>query len=369
MHSMHMNYGAALHSYAFQQYLKYNNCPSTIINYESIDEKHIKWPFLYPYRKTTSFNGIIKHILQWGFGGWNNYKKYLKFQAFFKNHYDCTKKCYTKEDLLTFTKLEEPFDIFVCESDVIWKTYGKGHLNDVFLLNIPCARDKIKVAYSPSLGSKPFSNEQLYIFKKATSDFSAISVRERQGAEYLSKVLEKKVEWVLDPTLLLTAKDYDKILKEPKEEKYLLVYNCMTDDTFMWKTAEKVGKERGLKVIEISNFYHNKFRCNHKVLTDIGIEEWLGFFKNADLIFCNAFHGLCFSVIFQKQFILFERDGSDFRMRNITEALKLNDRLILWDNKSLPKKFNDINYNEINKELEKYRKISFEFISKNILAL
>lgn len=41
MHSRHMNYGAALHSYAFQEYLFKKGCDSTIIDYESIDENKI----------------------------------------------------------------------------------------------------------------------------------------------------------------------------------------------------------------------------------------------------------------------------------------------------------------------------------------
>lgn len=368
-HSMHMNYGAALHSFAFQQYLMQQGQNSTIIDYESISNKHIKWPFLFPYNRITNIHSFIKHVLQWGLGGANNYNKYIKFKSFFKKHCICTKKCYTKKDLIALSELEEQYDIFVCESDVIWKTYGASGFNDVFLLNIPCAKGKVKVAYSPSLGSKPFTPEQVNIFKTAVSDFSAISVREKQGAEYLSKILEKKVEWVLDPTLLLKADDYGKILREPKETGYLLVYNCMTDDTFMWKTAEKLGKEKGLKVIEISNFYHNKFRCNHSVFTNVGVEEWLGYFKNADYILCNAFHGLCFSVIFHKQFLIFERDASDYRMKNISTALGIEDHLIPWNNKKIPNTIVDIDYKNVDEKLYELRQKSYNFISENILKI
>lgn len=141
----------------------------------------------------------------------------------------------------------------------------------------------------------------------------------------------------------------------------------MVNDRKMLQEAQILAKQLHLELIEISNFNLNKLLFKHKVKTDVGIEEFLGYFQHADFIVCNAFHGCCFSVIFQKQFFLFQRDSSDFRMKSITEGLGISDRLVPHTNKKIPENYNPINYTVVNKKLEELRLQSFEFIRQNII--
>ena len=141
----------------------------------------------------------------------------------------------------------------------------------------------------------------------------------------------------------------------------------MVNDVQMLKETSKLAERLGLEMIEISNYNVNKIKFNHKVKTDVGIEEWLGYFKYANFVVCNAFHGCCFSVIFQKQFFLFQRDGSDYRMKSITEGLGLSERLIPYYDKKLPQEINPIDYNTVNLKLSKLKKQSFYFIKQYIL--
>ena len=62
-------------------------------------------------------------------------------------------------------------------------------------------------------------------YKELLSDFDEILVREDYGADIVENLTEKRPEVVCDPTLLLTAEEWDKLLVEPKyKEKYILVY-------------------------------------------------------------------------------------------------------------------------------------------------
>lgn len=366
INSKHLNYGAALHSYAFQKYLEKLGCKSVIINYTplKIENYHIKYPILNrPF--STSFKGYMYHFCNWGLGFFSNLRKYRKFQRFFHEKTYITRNAYQYKDLINLSRIENyDFDTFVCESDVIWKTYDDIKFDDILYLNFPAANNKKKVAYSPSLSSKPFNSEELATFKQLVSSFSAISCREQQGAKYLSDILGKNIEWVLDPTLLLDAEDYKPIIKEPKEKGYILLYNCMVNDQSMVKEAIKYAQKKGKKLIEVSNWYVNKLYYNHTVKTDLGIEEFLGYFKNADEVICNAFHGLCFSVIFKKEFYLFIRDETDYRMQSITNALGLSSRLVLWSNRHIPTNVQKINYPEVYYRIAVHRKRSHLFINK-----
>ena len=368
------NYGAALHSWAFQQYLRKQGVDSVIIDYfpKAIEDWNLKFPVLHRNRPW-SLKYFVRDVVNWGgIGLINNYRKWKKIERFFANHSKKTLKKYHQNELLSITEIEgNRFDVFVCESDVIWKIGPNSRFDDVFLLKMPCAEGCIKIAYAPSLSSKGFSIEQLAYFKDAVEEFKAISVREKQSADYLSQVLKREIEWVLDPTLLLNEKDYMPIIKAPQERGYLLVYNCMSDDLRMIREAKRLAKLLGKDLIEVSNYNMNRwvFCFSHKVKTAIGIEEFLGYVKNADFVICNAFHGMCFSVVFKKQFFLFQRDESDFRMQNITDALGLQMRLVSPTIKRIPSEYHEIDYNMVYSRLEEHRKRSYNFINNNIVSI
>lgn len=370
IHSDHMNYGAVLHSYAFQQHLKKLQIESVIINYipPIIENKNFKYPIL-NHLQIWHPRNFIQNCFNWGIlGFFPNLRKYKKFQRFFDIHYVKTAKKYRHNELMQLNNIENlPIDTYVCESDVTWKLYGKNEFNDVFFLNTPFAFNKTKIAYSPSIGSRPFNEDEQKRIITMTKKFKAISCREKEGAEYLSQILHREVLWVVDPTLLMNSEDYAHLAIKPQEQHYLLVYNCMVNDIQMLKESAKLAKQLGLIMIEISNFNINKIKFRHKVKTDIGIEEWLGYFKYADFIVCNAFHGCCFSVIFEKQFFLFQRDGSDYRMKSITDGLGLANRLIPYYNKKIPQEFSQIIYSSVNSKLTILKEQSFSFIKNNIL--
>jgi len=369
VHSNHMNYGAALHSWAFQRVLERFGQESVIIDYfpHLMEGYSIKWPILNNLRFWHPRTFLLD-LVRWGLGTIPNLRKYKKFERFFGVNLTKTKACYSYSQLLRLSNIEAlDISTFVCESDVIWKLYGEGGFDEVFFLKFPAAEGRNKIAYSPSLGSRPFTKDEERRFIELTEDFRAISTREEQGGRYLSALLYKDIPWVLDPTLLLNHADYQKITVKPKERGYVLLYNCMVNDLEMVREAERFAQEHHKVLIEISNWYDNKFRFRHSVKTDVGIEEFLGYMENADFVICNAFHGFCFSVVFRKQMFLFQRDESDFRMKNITDALGLSARLIPWNLKKLPTEFDVIDFVDVYSKLETHRKRSFEFIKDNIL--
>lgn len=364
-----MNYGAALHSYAFQQYLKKKGVNSIIIDYipKNMKGYNIKYPIL-NIGNFLQLRRFVSNIIGWSLGFFENIKKYNNFSCFFDEYTTKTKYKYTWKQLMSINDIENiRFDIFVSESDVIWKLYSDGDFDEVFFLYTPWAKGKKKVAYSPSLASRPFKAAEEKKFKEFISDFSAISCREYEGSVYLSEILNKHIPFVLDPTLLLNEQHYNDIAIIPREKKYLLCYNCMTNDKTMLKESQSLANKLGLELIEISNFNINKLLFKHKVLTNIGIREWLGYFANADFIVCNAFHGCCFAIIFKKEFFLFLRDNSDYRMQSLTRSLMLSERLIDINLKEIPKEFCSIDYKKVYDELKKLREKSENFIENNII--
>lgn len=371
--SSHLNYGATLHGYAFQKFLKTRfGIESEIIDYfpKALIGENLKYPILNKrVHKSWIIHTIVK--INWLLSVKSNRDKWNKFRNFIKSHLRTTPLCYDYSALQTGNDSQGlDYDVFVCEADVIWKLTSEKALDENFFLDFPAAQNRNKVAYAPTVAARPIEGDLLRKVKQMTSSFRAISAREAKGAEYLSTLLDRKVEHVLDPTLLLDEKDYADIIKEPEEkERYLLIYTCTVNDREMVKEATRYGRQHNLKVIEISNYTLNRFVTQHSMRTDAGIEEWLGYFKNAELVCTNSFHGLCFCVLFRKNFFLFERDKNDFRMPDICEKLGLSDRLIPCGTREIPESLSAIDYDDVYKHLSRLRTQSADFIKRNIVDI
>ena len=104
----------------------------------------------------------------------------------------------------------------------------------------------------------------------------------------------------------------------------------------------------------------------HKVIDDAGVEEWLGLFMNADCIVCNSFHGICFSVVFEKPFFAFRRSDSDWRFTGICGELGFMDRLVDRDGR-IPDDVPDIDFGRVKGILDGHASRSLDFIEKNIV--
>ncbi len=367
--SSHLNYGATLHGYAFQQVLHGKGVDSVVIDYfpKAVEGDNLKYPILNS-EHNRSIARWIAIKLNWLIGFRTNIVRYNKFRRFNERNLVTTETKYTYKSLRDVEKIDNlEIDTFVCESDVIWKVTGQDSMDENFFLDFPAARRAKKVAYAPTISTKKLSGEMLEGFKGLVTSFDAISAREKAGAEYLGELTGKEVASVLDPTLLLEAEAYDHICIKPKENKYLLIYNVTSNDVTMVKEAMRYAKRKGLKVIEISNYPLNGLLYPHKVRVDAGVEEWIGYIKYADVICTNSFHGFCFSVIYKKDVYLFQRDNSDYKMKNIADILGLSERLIPYTSKIIPKEVTPIEWVAVYKELQKLRKQSIDYIDKEII--
>jgi len=365
-----LNYGATLHGYAFQQVLHRKGVNSVVIDYfpKAVDGDNLKYPILNKERGRTIAK-LVAIKLNWLIGFIPNIRRFKKFQQFIQRNIITTETRYDYESLLKTEKIDNlDIDIFVCESDVIWKVTGNNSIDENFFLGFPAARNARKVAYAPTLSSKQLSDKLLLTFKELVGTFDAVSAREEAGADYLRKEMGIDVPTVLDPTLLLDATDYDRICIKPKEEKYLLIYNVTSNDVAMVNEGIRYAKEKGLEVIEVSNYALNQLITPHKVKVGVGIEEWIGFIKYADIIITNSFHGFCFSVIYQKDVFLFQRDNSDYKMQNIADIMGMSDRLIPFDNKKIPSENPQIDWTSVNGRLKNLRDKSQTFINENIIT-
>ena len=371
-HSKHLNYGAVLHGWAFQHVLKRMGCESVVIDYlpRDLERYHFRWPVLGALRVHFWRHPMVfvRRVVQWLFSAPANLRKWRKFNRFIHSRLNVTPRRYTESELAVAEKIEgvSP-DVFVCESDVIWKWHPRFGMDSAFFLDFPAAAGKRKVAYAPSLRKGGFPPEAERRFVEYVRGFNAVSSRERAGAEYIAHVSGRAVPHLPDPTLLLDASDYASIVAPcPVKAGYVLLYTCMKANVNMIREARRYAKRLGKPLVEVGNLGVNRLLFGHKVIDDAGVDEWLGLFSNADAIVCNSFHGICFSLVFHKPFFAFKRADTDWRFTGICEDFGLECRLIEPEG-NIPDMVKDIDFAMVDRIVVGNRVRAEKFIREEIV--
>ena len=108
-----------------------------------------------------------------------------------------------------------------------------------------------KISYASSFGTNTISDKYIPIFKKHLTTFKAISVREIDGANIIQKILGKKIDHVLDPTLLLTVNQWRNFITEvPIGHDYIFTYGLSNNKKCI-EFLRAVSKRYNLPIIGI----------------------------------------------------------------------------------------------------------------------
>lgn len=349
------NWGSILQSYALQTYLEKIGIESNIIDYcpNFINKYEARYPIIKKF--SLNFLKIIHSIRNDVFNFFTYIKRDNKFKNFIKNNYHIEKiKDLNDEKLYKYNG-------FFVGSDIIWNIDFTNGFNNLYFCNYKVFRNKNNIAYAPSLCDRKFNENEEKIFRNLLKNFSYISVREHSVLDYVQVFTNKKVINVLDPTLLLTEKDYEKFLiKNDKKKKYIFVYTVPADEALAIYAAQ-YAKEHNFDVIRVECLDIRRKHYDHIDFNSAGIEEWLTIIKNAEMIFTNSFHACIFSILFKKQFHAIYRNPGKTKIENLCSALKINN----FSEKKECYNFDiekTIDYEIVYKNLDKLRKSSEEFI-------
>lgn len=340
------NYGNRLQNYAVQEVLKKfpNVDVITLKNNATTNSRKN-----YLLRKMKSFYKKVKK---------NKYKNRIeRYEEFNKNIK------FSNKNITAFSHIDKDYDIFFTGSDQVWNP-NFGRLRYVDLLKF--SSNNKKNSFSASFGIESLPHEDIERLKREFESFNKISVREEKAKNILEEMTNRKdIEVLLDPTMLLDIKEWDKIVKKPvqydklKNKKYILNY-FLGEIPVEWN--EKI------------NMIADKYDCQIINLLDKndsffenGPSEFLFLEKNAFLICTDSFHSSVFSILYNKPFIVFKRKDKYGNMGSRLDTLlkKFNMTKRLYTN-DLPQDYLKVDYNETLKILEKERKKANEFLEEII---
>lgn len=315
------NYGQLLQCFAMQNYLRNQGHDVFLIRYQNnITAKASfkitrtftylrKLPLYISFFLTQQTNKKNKNIY-----GNDSANERRKFNQFIIDNLVTTERVYTEDELNTNPPSA---DAFICGSDQIWG----GDLS-YFLSFAP--DETRKLAYAPSFGGRTeFSPEYEKTIKQLLARFDFIGVREQSGVDVCHRLGFPDAVKVIDPTLLLSITDYDKIrISTHHKRPYIFLY--LLGNPMICKVPEiySFAKHEGLEVIYVGSQGQND--AYEKEYPQIG--EWIDLIANAELVITNSFHCSVFSLIYQKKFITIPLNKGFERMNGrIDELLKSAD--------------------------------------------
>lgn len=274
----------------------------------------------------------------------------------------------------TIKQCIDDYDCFITGSDQVWNPsfYSPSYLLDF----VP--KDKVKMSYAASLSVFSLTGEQRERFRESLADYKAVSVREKDAVALLQDVSPVPIEWVLDPTLLLTREQWDSIASDRiVEGKYIFTY-FLGEDLEHRQLVEQFAKEHNLQIISMPYIWGKYRKCDRKFgdlrLFDVTPQDFLALVKNADYIFTDSFHAVVFSILFRKQFFAFQRtdfEGMGSRLYSLTQLFGIQSHFCDTKEKRNLKyiDYQDaIRYEDSNENFSLMKKKSLLFLEENLLC-
>lgn len=290
-HAAH-NYGSSLQAYALQQTLDKLGIENEFINFRTERQKD-------QYRPLTKRKGL-KYLIK------NTYfllhyaarnKKYHLFEAFISDYLNKTEKEYPSE--LSLENESFSYDYYISGSDQIWNTEPNDADIAYFL---PFVKNGKRIAYAPSFGQKGVVQNKAEIASYLMR-YDALSVRDEWGQKFVEELTGKKAPVVLDPTMLLTASEWNTLIG-PRIEKrdYILLYTLFATPEVI-RTTKYISEQLKLPVIVTTITNQYDIFSGFKTRMETGPLEFLNYLNHAKFICTTSFHGTVFSVLLHKPFL------------------------------------------------------------------
>lgn len=332
------NYGAVLQCYALQTYLRKIGA-----NVEVVDYRQPAIERTYNALSAEVVSKIKSHTLKLLRYVKGSPRRWMRRHLFdkFRREYLLISNPFSEKSTLAY-------DLLIHGSDQIWNPKLTGGVPDkVYFGFYKIQANAERVAYAVSFENKAIQQDTIGIYREGLKNFSAISLREQSLVKILTPLTDKKLNIVVDPTLLLSRNDFDVIAKEvTNKRKYVLVYAVGPKDLAL-RVARRIATERHLEVIDITD-------------KEMSPGLFVGYFKQADFVVAVSFHGTVFSMLYNKSFYTIATGmTSDVRYYDLLNKFDMSDRCI----DKMPSQITDVDYFEFENNKERIVQASKDFIA------
>ena len=299
------NYGALLQSYSMQIILKRLGFTSEIINR--------------PWGNFCRKRKIKDRIKSW-------YEPNV-FSEFRKTFLPLSNIIKDEEGL---KNISSRYDAIIVGSDQVWNCDCIDEMGYFYYLDwVP--DDVGKYSYAVSFGKDTFntSDKDRCRVKELIARFNKISVRESSGVRICKNSFDIDADNLIDPTLLLSKEDYVRIINKKKNNKSYVCQFFLDCNEFKTRLSAIIATKFGCNIIDNYPEPLSKIDYILRKKRFPTVAVWLSNIENADYVITDSFHGMVFSIIFHKKFVVINnKQRGSARFESLLTKLSLMDRLI-----------------------------------------
>ena len=230
----------------------------------------------------------------------------------------------------TICRATNNYDCFITGSDQVW---NPNWINIYTSLDFVDHRKKT-IAYAASTGKVNLDPVQSEKLKRAIENTKYISIREKESIPVLQEFADRKIEYVLDPTLLFSSKDWNELCSNRIiDEDYMFCYFLRGNETLR-KTALEYAKWKSIKVVSIP-FMNGEYRViddgfGDYSLYDVSPKDFLSLIRYATFVMTDSFHAAVFSHLYEREFIVSSELDNEMgcRLKSLSELFGTEEHYI-----------------------------------------
>lgn len=261
------------------------------------------------------------------------------------------------------------YSAVITGSDQLWSPAGLP-TNYYNLMFVPDSTLKVSIASSFGVKEIPWYQKKRTI--QYLNRIEHISMRENRGSEIVKELTGRTVPTILDPVFFLSKDEWLERIpnKREIEEPYIFAYFLGANQKHR-NAVQKLAKDKGIKVVALRHmdqYVEEDENFGDIAPYDVSPKRFLNLLRNAEYVCTDSFHGTAFSILNQKQFVVFNRyvENSSFSKNSRIDTLCTNFGVEKrrykegMDLISVVEK--DIDYNLINKKYEKLKKTTDDYL-------
>lgn len=272
----------------------------------------------------------------------------------------------TTAELCEYVK-EKRFDVVIVGSDQVWRIEHTRGADLNYFLDFVNVENTKRIAYAASFGTDIWqgTEKETALVNKYLSDFTLVSVREDSGVSLCKNTFGLLAHHVLDPTMLLTEKDYSALFRKHACNNNSIATYILNSSEWKESVIKKIQEMYHLdKVVSLYPHKHSRYHFYSS------ISHWLSSIESSKYVIIDSFHGMVFSVLFHRQFVVIANPRRGLtRFTSFLKQLNLSNRMVTEGEEveSVLEKLNKpINYKEVDSILTNLRKYSLELLLKSI---
>lgn len=344
------NYGNRLQNYAVQEILK-------DIGFDVVTIRDDKGKYKGAKR-------VIKDIVSavYGLLGFINISKLTEWER--KSSFERFNRKYLKMSNLSlfeedFSNKVKECDYYFTGSDQVWNPYFIE--SDYYFLTF--APQEKRIAFSASIGVDDIPDNKKDSFKIMIGQIPYVSVREEKAAEIINNLGLDYPTVLVDPTLALDKEKWQALANSSKfnsKQDYIFVYFLGPIQGELLEQIQIFADKKQCRIV-------NPLNTNNREEYSMDPSDFIKAIKDAKYIITDSFHGTVFSIIFDKQFIVYDRKAEKSMGSRIDTLLKkfgLSDRAAMSETNIEELTSRKIDYSNRNHQIDCERIKVYEFLKK-----